>query len=293
MNFIKTGLIVEIIGSQYENLPMGDPKLKNPISFSVRYTDDGEMTLALLKCLNVHGKINRDTLHLYYAQEYNPNRGYSRGTRNILSKLQKGEPVTPRVTDTNGCLMRASPLVLFCQGMDNKEIIHNVREAIYYTHNHERSVCVVFLYIKIMHLFLSKNLVGAGELRRYIASLPLDETVFPQLSLLLFLVVTQPNLTPREFNKLMWGKNYVFHIKAIEALATALFILYTTINKPLRAIEKCIEFGGDVDTVGKVLGEFLGVIYGDEWVPEEWRVIENDKFINQQIELHIKRYMKD
>lgn len=289
--FILSGIICEIIGAQYENIPIDDERLTKAIIPNKRYTDDTEMTLSLITYLLHHKKIDMQKLHKYYAKYYTPGRGYSKSTRKILERIKAGDMFfPPRTNDTNGCLMRASPLVLYCKDMSKKEIVDVVTDTIYMTHLHDDSVFVVYLYIKIMHFFLREGLVGIDVLYKFIRDeCEYRSSLFPSFTLLKMLIENN-NTTPKEFNNLMWGKEYVFHIKAIECLCTALFIFYKNINGPLEAMDMCIEFGGDVDTVAKILGEFLGAVYGIEWIPDTWKDIEIYDTICKMIEIFNKKY---
>jgi ADP-ribosyl-[dinitrogen reductase] hydrolase len=56
---------------------------------------------------------------------------------------------------------------------------------------------------------------------------------------------------------------------AMDGMAMALHCVYTT-SSFSEALLKCVNIGGDADSVGSVVGQIAGAIYGISSVPPEW-----------------------
>lgn len=294
-NSILCGIICETVGAQYENTPLGDPKLKVPPLPNKYYTDDTDMTLMLMKFFMENPDLKTlktEMIHQHYGKHFDPRRGYSQRTRDLLYNLRNVGTVEPSPSKTNGCLMRSSALVPMSYKVESDiELIEVIKRCVYLTHNHEEAFYTVYLYIKTMQYLMFMNVELPHQIDVLIAYLKglyaPENSKCAQLSLLLYLVKDE-TIDLAGFNKAMWGEDYVFHINAFECFVTALFLFLRNVGDPMRAFQECIEFGGDVDTVGKVLGDMLGIVYGLDWMPEEWKKIENHDHIESLIKTFLK-----
>src|SRR5688572_14232716 len=88
------GLAVgDALGAPFEGLPaevilwhaVSVPDvLARPLTEPLRYTDDTEMMIGVAESLLAHGQIRPDALLKQFAANYDPERGYGRGARQIL-----------------------------------------------------------------------------------------------------------------------------------------------------------------------------------------------------------------
>lgn len=265
---IFSGIVCEILGAQYENIPMGDDRLKEKLIPNRRYTDDTEMTLMIMEFFlqnNVESFTSKK-LYSFFGNNFTQKRGYSEKTESLFLRFSVKDYFHENRSDTNGCLMRASPFVWLCRDKTEKETLDIISKSIRYSHNHPDSIYTVYLYLLTMKYLLetpyeSINIKDLLSILRKVK--PSSPSKIASLSLLEYLV----DATPEEFNYKMWGKTYVFHIRAFECFLTSLYILFSTWGYPYSSFKRCVYFGGDVDTVGKVCGEFLGAVYGTSWLP--------------------------
>jgi hypothetical protein len=65
-------------------------------------------------------------------------------------------------------------------------------------------------------------------------------------------------------------------IRTSEAVAASLWAFFRYGNNPEECLIRAVNFGGDADTIGAMVGAQLGSLYGSEWIPRRWYTqIEN------------------
>jgi poly(ADP-ribose) glycohydrolase ARH3 len=123
------GLAVgDAVGAPFEGLPadfvfwhagpVGD-LLARPFDGPLRYTDDTQMMIGVAEALLADGEVRPDTLARRFADNYDPERGYGRGARQILEAIAAGgdwdrlaDEVFPGGSFGNGAAMRVAPVGL-------------------------------------------------------------------------------------------------------------------------------------------------------------------------------------
>ena len=79
--------------------------------------------------------------------------------------------------------------------------------------------------------------------------------------------------------------------RSSEAIASAFYALLKYGNDPEMCLIQCVNWGGDADTIGCIVGALLGALYGRKWllclfslsynlrIPDRWfDKIENEKY---------------
>ena len=61
-----------------------------------------------------------------------------------------------------------------------------------------------------------------------------------------------------------------FQIKAIEAVPCALWIVCTSYRDPEECLIRGVNMGGDTDTVAAMIGDIVGALHGQQWIPARW-----------------------
>jgi ADP-ribosylglycohydrolase len=61
-----------------------------------------------------------------------------------------------------------------------------------------------------------------------------------------------------------------FQIKAIEAVPCALWIVCTSHRDPEECLIRGVNMGGDTDTVAAMIGDIVGALHGQQWIPARW-----------------------
>ena len=130
------GLAVgDALGAPYEGLTspdiffrFGEPAVivTNPTGDTLYYTDDTEMMIGVAETLAECGTIDEDRLARAFAENYHPERGYGRGARQIIERMQRGKDwrtlagtIFPGGSFGNGAAMRVAPVgLLFADNLD-------------------------------------------------------------------------------------------------------------------------------------------------------------------------------
>src|SRR5689334_17881374 len=90
------------------------------------YTDDAQMSIAVAEALLAAGRSDEQALCDAFVANYDPNRGYGAGSRQIISAMRDGgdwrtlaATIFPGGSLGNGAAMRAAPLgLLFHDDLD-------------------------------------------------------------------------------------------------------------------------------------------------------------------------------
>src|SRR5262249_49180150 len=139
------------LGAPFEGLPADfvywtlgpiHELLNQPITEVLRYTDDTQMMIGVAETLVAHGEIREDVLSQRFAANYEPERGYGRGARQILESMIEGgtwqtlaETIFPGGSFGNGAAMRVAPVgLVFCY--DLGRVAEQARISALPTHRH-------------------------------------------------------------------------------------------------------------------------------------------------------------
>jgi len=301
---ILGGCYGDVLGSQTENMTraeilkkFGSVTTMNPNKF---YTDDSEMTLAILKNVICNKRIDKDKVHFSYADEIVNTiktkghiKGYSSKTRSIIEKIKffqdKKESVNLPIgrSPNNGAVMRISPLILLNHKTDD-DLIKDIVSATYYTHGgNSDAVYAAYVHCKLLKqlLYMDINNFNVSMFILFALNFSVNnETLFAKMHLLKFLL--EQKITPDAFSYNMFGKTDFFQIRAIDCLVTAIYIFCYYANDPVKTVCTACEIGGDTDTIAKLAGEYAGALHGNKWFPAEWKGIENENVFIDLVNQH-------
>jgi len=290
------GCCGDILGSQTEGMYQQDiiTKFGNIVRIMPErklYTDDTEMTIVLARHLTRNNKINRNQIHLEYATQMS-NVGYSRSTRSILTSFLKTTEIHPiGESSHNGAVMRIAPLGLI--GLPDADLFLEIRNAIYYTHgNKQESKICGFIHCKIIDYLIFNKCSSKLDLFLNIINWTKQfNPLYVKINIIKFCL---NSLTPINITEELMGDKNSFQIEAIDALCCALYIFLNNYENPVQAICNAASLGGDTDTIAKIVGDLCGALYGTEWIPIEWRNVQDEQeLINLGTSLYRKRFYKE
>jgi ADP-ribosyl-[dinitrogen reductase] hydrolase len=166
----------------------------------------------------------------------------------------------------NGSLMRMAPASIYLFGENNEGLMEKVREISGITHRHFRSVFSCFVFSKyIASLFRGMDKREAYHqtmegTRQYIQSKDFNPD-----EIKLFERLLNGKLIDESEDKIQ-SSGYVVH--TLEAS------IWCFINSDSykEAVIKAVNLGGDTDTTGCVTGALAGLYYGNEGIPNEWKL---------------------
>jgi ADP-ribosylglycohydrolase len=170
----------------------------------------------------------------------------------------------------NGAAMRAAPVALvFPADVEARRAFSDALART--THTDPRAVqgarFVVELTASCLHATADDD---PGELVRNASVAVADERLLRAIEEGLASAVEPGRLADLE------SSGYVLH-----TLATAVACFCLPTASPFESLERCVRQGGDTDTIGAVLGGWLGALHGSEaWPPELLQNLERSVYVH-------------
>lgn len=233
-------ILGDIIGSTYEwhNIKTEDFDLFPSES---RFTDDTVLSVAVAnKLLNVNcTKINNKVAYaMWYKQYYKryPNAGFGQ----MFTTWANSDSMQVQRSYGNGAAMRVTAIGYAFENM--KEIIHEVNDSCYFTHNHYEAKAGAQAVATAV--FMARKQMDKSEIKKYLERkyrykfIPLNEL----------------------------REGYVFDSRTSYSIPPAIEAFFESISYE-DAIRKAISIGGDSDTIACIAGGIAQAYYGN--IPKE------------------------
>ncbi len=259
-------VLADALGSRFEGMQpeaLHQQFSSKPAAFkyallrdNLRYTDDGQMTIALAEYLTESPRICSDDLMRSFVRAYESWRGYGRGARVLIEAFRDdaeyefmAEHLFPGGSLGNGAAMRSAPVGLRYFG-DTTTIWHEAKNSAWPTHRHELGIEGAQLIALATSLAASDWAIGPRTLAE--ALLPSCTTVVFQNRLKCLAEVVGPD------DIAQFGNGIEAHESVVTALAC--FALYPTDFQ--NAVATAFWQGGDTDTIGAMTGALVGARVG-------------------------------
>ncbi|MEM7476952.1 MAG: ADP-ribosylglycohydrolase family protein [Planctomycetota bacterium] len=262
-------VLADALGARFEGLECEQlrerfPNMKAALEYTMqreylRYTDDGQMAIALASYLTKHDSIETNELMREFVQVYEPWRGYGRGARAVIEAFRDeaeyehmAEHLFPGGSLGNGGAMRSAPVGLRFHS-DYARVWAEAQNSAYPTHRHE-------LGIEGAQLIALAAAVAANEHDIAPASLADKLLTFSKTT-----VFENRLLSLRQVNSPSQLSQFGNGIEAHESVVTALgcFALFPTDFDS--AVALAIWQGGDTDTIAAMTGALVGAHVGSEF----------------------------
>lgn len=295
-------LIGDAVGVPYEfNQPEFLPKFDHidmipPRGFSRTYpqipigtwSDDGAQALCLLASLincnkfEDHDFMNRICNWYQYGYMAVDAQVFDVGiqTRDAIQKYLSGVPLdlvakNDEYANGNGSLMRVLPLVLWHQGTD-EELIQAAYAQSHITHAHKRSKLCCAIYCLWAKNIMNGQSINDGwehaiKYMHHYCQSRLDE-----------LYELEHHIQPESI-EIVEGSGYV-----VDCLKSTYFANQAESYE--NTIKKAISLGHDTDTTACIAGGIAGLYYGEQAIPERWKVQLKGK---EMVEPLISRLLKN
>jgi len=256
------------------------------------YTDDTQMTIALIESLIEVGKIDVRNAAYKYADHYEPQRGYGQGAHIVLRKIDKergdsyktsARTVFANGSYGNGGSMRIAPIGLAYRHAPTESLYKAVVDAVVCTHVHPDGIDAAFVQAKavaLLCLIQDSNQFQATPFLTELKSIAKSNTMQTKLQII---IDSMNEMSDDARDKIIISKigNGVL---GSESTSLALYTFCKYYKSPEDSIIRIIGFGGDTDTAAAQLGALLGSLYGTSWIPQRWFYnIENKKFGREHI----------
>ncbi len=225
----------------------------------LRYTDDGQMSLAIAQHLADNPTIVSSELMRRFVDVYESWRGYGRGSRVLIEAFRDNaeyefmaEHLFPGGSLGNGAAMRSAPIGLRFVS-DLKRIWQEAKNSAWPTHRHELGIEGAQVIAAAASIAATKSPINP---------LILAENLLPLCSTMVF-----QNRLERLRDVEVDGDIEQFGngIEAHESVVTALacFALYPQDYQ--KALSTALWLGGDTDTIAAMTGALVGAHIGSEF----------------------------
>jgi poly(ADP-ribose) glycohydrolase ARH3 len=249
------------------------------------YTDDSQMTLALLKSLQRTNLVcNAEDCARSYADHFQINRGYGETVFKIMVDLRNkcdyktiANKYIPEGSYANGGAMRIAPIGLIYanRALDDMKIA--VKDALLCTHTHPHGIEGATIQAAAISYLYKVNNFDVNLFLQYlidISSIP-DKLIYIRDNLR---VVDQITNMTEYLKSSSWDHElairYViserFQIKALDAVACAILAFCTHWRDPANAVVCAIHYGGDTDTIASMTGNLAFALWGIKHIPKVW-----------------------
>lgn len=257
------------------------------------YTDDTQLMISLAESLIRSKGFNGNNLAQTFLKNYNPNRGYGKGTSIALKNIQKGiqwDEVGDKVfkggSFGNGSAMRVAPVGLLFHDNVNKLKEISYKSSII-THSHPLGKEGAAIMAKAIGSLVEKKISEFNPLN-YIKELIFfsSKQKFTQK-----LKWIKENLNKNNTKQTII-KNLGNRSQSFNSVPTAIYIFLQNFRSFKKTVVKAIGLGGDTDTIGAMSGAINGSLLGYKAIPNEWlQELENvskgkDYVINLAEELY-------
>lgn len=271
---ILNGVLGDIYGAPIEMMPMelihkiyGTEITEYIITEKIierkyTYTDDSEMTLAVLDIVNQYKKgiiIDNNIVLSTYIKYFEPTRGYSGTVNRMFCNYIFENIINIRDANSNGSLMRISPLC-FINFENDIELMNLIKLIHYPTHMNESAYNCSFVYIKLLISILEqKDFLKIINDISHLAKYELKNKINFILS----------NLSLDEYE----GVEELIGLDGItseETLSVAIWGVYKNLHQPFKILGKVLAYGGDTDTIGSITGQISGLLFGETILNKNW-----------------------
>lgn len=265
------------------------------------YSDDTEMTIGAMKFLTLVNKgeilLTKENMLKLYAQNYEPSRGYSRNTSNLFTNYICDGIIEEQQKNSNGGLMRTLPILPLCKNKSDNEILELIKIIHYPTHINEESYNTALVYIKLLIFFDSISDENNQEnnqedkqekIKNYIINLVDSKVCHINLEKNLKIILKRWENEQYEVIEDIFGWDC---IECYNTLSTALWCVIKNLNLKDKSdiLAYGIFYGGDCDTLGSIIGQMTGILFGNKAIKQSWLVnLENKTIIEGLVNEYLK-----
>lgn len=250
------------------------------------YTDDTEMTLAVLDFLidvmNEKITLTNENMLSYFIKYYEPSRGYSSNVNKLFINYIETNEISIKNSKGNGGLMRVSPLSLFCKYDEDSKIKNYVTIIHYPTHIDDEAIQVSYLYVKILLKFKELYKIKEKKELIFIFMKELYQIATNNIKNLLKIIIDNFYLD-NEYDMLYDFLN-LDGVLCYQTLGTALWCIIKNLDNPEQILAKGIFYGGDCDTIGGIIGQMSGILFGEVSINKDW--LNNIKDVDKLYSLY-------
>jgi poly(ADP-ribose) glycohydrolase ARH3 len=244
--------------------------------FTRSYTDDTDMTLALVESIAESCEINPEGIAKHFSLSCDLTRGYAIGTIKAVLALragvrwyQVGRSVFEEGSFGNGAAMRVSPVGLFYHH-DMDDLQEAAIKQANVTHVHPLGQWGAVMQACSVGLAVSQNPKEPFKKEQMVTNLreilwrgPIE--YMKALNKIEEMVAQGKKLEAREVVRSLGNG-----VEAQFSVPSACYIALTYSPDFCDAIRAAISLGGDTDTIAGMVGAIVGAHVGEKGLPVEW-----------------------
>lgn len=180
----------------------------------------------------------------------------------------------------NGGAMRIVPLALAFRNATDEQLHEAVRMAIISSHVHPESIDGAFVLAKAVIFAVRCESVDQFDSLQFLHTLHSTAKTRGMRNQIKKLIenyqsrvsTTIPSLVDllKKDVDMVRVFGHLFQIKAIEAIPCVLWIVSTGYQDPEQCLIRAVNMGGDTDTVAAMVGDIVGALHGQKWIPHRW-----------------------
>lgn len=240
------------------------------------WSDDTSMMIATIDSINAKNNVDLQDIALKFVAyknhaQYTPAHevfGLSDTCIKAIDKFEENhdDPTTCGLdnieSNDNGSLMRILPIAYYALAKKLKdfEVLELVRNISSITHAHDISVMGCYIYTRFV-MFL---LTGKDKYSAYSMTKCVDYTMFSEEALKAYERLLKEDISKLKINDIK-SSNYV-----VDTLEATIWVLLKSENYK-EAIIGAINLGEDTGTLGALTGGLAGIVFGYDFIPEEWK----------------------
>lgn len=256
--------ITKMIGNGTYNLPAGT------------WSDDTSMMIATIDSINAKNGIDLKDIALKFSAFKNHASYTATGEvfdigntcKMAIDKFDENreDPTLCGIDDINangnGSLMRILPIAYYAieKKLKEYEILELVRQISSMTHAHEISVMGCYFYVRYVIFLLN----GKDKYSAYSMAKCVDYGMFKEETQEVYNRLIKDDISKVKVNDIK-STGYI-----VDSLEAAIWVTLKSENYK-EAVIGAINLGGDTDTIGALTGALAGIIYGYDFIPEEWK----------------------
>jgi ADP-ribosylglycohydrolase len=258
----------DALGMPFEGRHMGDipvePEMLEARGGRGTYTDDTQMMIALAESLLDVDGVDEDRLAQAFLDAFDPDRGYGRGTREVLSRWRAGVPVTAAAHDLfdgggsrgNGAAMRIAPVgVRFAR--DPQRLVVEAARSARLTHTHPVGVDAAVVQAAVVGaavrgddlLDAARATATTGEMRDAVEVVAELAAAHPEVA---------------EVQQQLGSSSDAQESVSASLCAAVCHDRFET------AVWFAVRLGGDTDTTAAMTGAIVGARDGAATIPTRW-----------------------
>ena len=235
------------------------------------FTDDTNMALSVYAVLRTHGGIDQDALAESFAAHFDRSRGYGRGMRALMARIQKGQHWRDASRSFfggqgsygNGGAMRVAPIGAYFAG-DVEAVVTHAQASAQITHAHPEGMAgAIAVALAASVAYQSRGISPREFFERIIPHVPggevrqgcIDAANLPD------------DTTPAQAAARLGNGS---DMSAQRTVPFAIWCAARFRHDFEAAIWQALSVGGDTDTICAMIGGIVALAAGQDGIPQDW-----------------------